>query len=120
MGKYANEILNLINSSDNHMTAEQVFFELKKSQPKIVLASVYNNLNRLSEQGSIRKICMDGEADRYDKTDRHYHLVCRRCGRLADFGFQDLTALFEKQLRADVIGYDLKVFYVCPECKNKK
>ena len=68
MGKYANEILNLINSSDNHMTAEQVFFELKKSQPKIVLASVYNNLNRLSEQGSIRKICMDGEADRYDKT----------------------------------------------------
>ena len=40
MGKYANEILNLINSSDNHMTAEQVFFELKKSQPKIVLASV--------------------------------------------------------------------------------
>ena len=86
MGKYANEILNLINSSDNHMTAEQVFFELKKSQPKIVLASVYNNLNRLSEH----------------------------------FGFQDLTALFEKQLRADVIGYDLKVFYVCPECKNKK
>lgn len=120
MTHYAALILNIINASCDHPTAEQIFFELKKTEPKIVLATVYNNLNTLTEKGLIRKIAMDGEADRYDKTTKHDHLVCKTCGKLADFAFGDITDSLEKQLRSDVFEYDLKVFYECPECKNKK
>lgn len=119
MTRYANAILTLINESSNHLTAEQVFLELKKTEPKIVLASVYNNLNALTEKGLIRKVSLDGQADRYDKIKKHDHLVCRKCGRLADFEFGDLTENLAKQLNSDVFKYDLKVFYECPECINK-
>lgn len=119
MTRYANAILNLINESSNHLTAEQVFLELKKTEPKIVLASVYNNLNALTERGLIRKVSLDGQADRYDKIKKHDHLVCRKCGRLADFEFGDLTENLAKQLNSDVFKYDLKVFYECSECRNK-
>lgn len=119
MKRYANAILTLINESSNHLTAEQVFLELKKTEPKIVLASVYNNLNALTERGLIRKVSLDGQADRYDKIKKHDHLVCRKCGRLADFEFGDLTENLSAQLHSDVFKYDLKVFYECPECRNK-
>ncbi len=119
MKRYANAILNLINESSNHLTAEQVFLELKKTEPKIVLASVYNNLNALTEKGLIRKVSLDGQADRYDKIKKHDHLVCRKCGRLADFEFGDLTENLSAQLHSDVFKYDLKVFYECSECRNK-
>ena len=119
MKRYANAILTLINESSNHLTAEQVFLELKKTEPKIVLASVYNNLNALTEKGLIRKVSLDGQADRYDKIKKHDHLVCRKCGRLADFEFGDLTENLSAQLHSDVFKYDLKVFYECSKCRNK-
>lgn len=59
------------------MTAEQIFLELKKEEPKVVLATVYNNVNGLCREGRIRRISVEGQPDRYDKIQRHDHLVCR-------------------------------------------
>lgn len=120
MTHYATKISDLINASNNHMTAEQIFFELKKTEPKIVLATVYNNLNALVKDNKIRKISIAGETDRYDKTKKHDHVVCKTCGKIADFDFGDLTENLSGKLRSDIFEYDLKVFYECPECRNKK
>ncbi len=120
MTRYAEKILGIINASTDHMTAEQIFLKIKGEEPKIVLASVYNNLNALVKAGRIRVVALDGETDRYDKIDKHDHLICARCGKLADFEFADLTPLLSQQLCSGVFKYDLKVFYECPECRNKK
>lgn len=47
MTKYEQEILNIINNSDFHLSAEDIFLILKQQKKKIVLASVYNNLSKL-------------------------------------------------------------------------
>lgn len=120
MTHYENEILNLINASDKHFTADQLYFEIKKTEPQIVLASVYNNLNRLADKGLIRKISIEGQADRYDKVLKHDHLICKTCGKLFDFVFNDLTQELKNQLHSDIFEYDLKVYYECPECRDKK
>lgn len=119
MTYYAKKILNLINSSFAHLTAEQIFLELKKTEKKVVLATVYNNLNALCEQNLIRRIKIEGSPDVYDRTVRHDHLVCKKCGKIADFCFDDLTENLQKQLNDEFLSYDLKVFYVCRECKKK-
>lgn len=119
MTKYSKLILNLINSSSSHMTAEQIFFELKKTEPKIVLATVYNNLNSLYGSNLIRKISIEGAPDMYDKTVRHDHLFCRQCGKISDFKFEDLTDNLKRQLNDNLLSYDLRVFYICNECRNK-
>lgn len=115
--RYGDLILEIINQADTHMTAEQIFFALKKQYPSVVLATVYNNLNSLYQQGKIRKISVEGYPDRYDKTVRHDHLVCRCCGKLADVYLSDLTSLLEKQVGFSIDGYDLKLQYLCPECR---
>lgn len=117
--RYAEKILEIICSSETHMTAEQVFLALKQSCPAVVLATVYNNLNSLHQQGKIRKISVEGYPDRYDKNTRHDHLVCRRCGGLVDIHLSDITVDLERQTGFPIEGYDLKIQYLCPQCRRE-
>lgn len=117
--RYEKSILEIIYTSKVHMTAEQIFLKLKQSYPKVVLATVYNNLNKLCQQDRIRKISLEGYADRYDKNTKHDHLVCRCCGSLLDIQLLDLTAEIEKQMGFTIDGYDLKIQYLCPKCSEK-
>ena len=56
MTKYEKAIYHIIHTSSMHLTAGHIFELLKKEYPKVVLATVYNNLNKLWESGLIRKI----------------------------------------------------------------
>lgn len=119
MTKNGKLILEIINHSNDHLTAEQIFLRLKKTMPKIVLATVYNNLNTLFEDGLIRKVSVAGSPDRYDKVLPHDHLVCKKCGKLSDIKFSDLTESLSTQLGEPILSYDLKVSYICPECRKQ-
>ncbi len=119
MTKYGKKILEIVTSSYDHMTAEQIFLRLREAYPAVVLATVYNNLNRLCDQHQIRKISVEGQPDRYDRVQRHDHLVCQVCGKLADLDLGDLTAQLEQRAGMPILAYDLKLLYVCPECKKK-
>ena len=117
MTKYEKAVYDLIATSHEHLTVNQVYERLKANYPKVVLATVYNNLNRLWMAGFVRKIAIEGLPDQYDSVQKHDHLVCRQCGKLTDISFDDLTAPLRKQLGQDFLFYDLKVYYLCPECR---
>lgn len=117
--RYSDKVLEIVNNAAAHLTAEQVYLTLKQQYPGVVLATVYNNLNSLFEQGKIRRISVEGQPDRYDRNTRHDHLVCRRCGALADVHLADLTADLERQTGISIEGYDLKIQYLCPRCRTQ-
>ena len=119
MTKYAKKILEIVESSHSHLTAEQVFEQLRETFPTVVLATVYNNLNRLWEEDRIRKISVEGMPDRYDRIVRHDHLVCRKCGRLLDVDLGDLTEQLEKKAGIPILSYDLKLVFLCQACTGK-
>ncbi len=105
MTKYEKAIYDIVATSHEHLTVSQVYERLKEICPKVVPATVYNNLNKLWDSGLIRK---------------HDHLVCRHCGKIMDISFEDLTAPLRSQLGEDFLFYDLKVYYLCPECRAAK
>lgn len=119
MTKYEKSIHDLISGSSSHLTAEQVYQALKAEYPQVVLATVYNNLNKLCDAGLIRRVSVEGSPDRYDQIVKHDHIVCRRCGKLIDVQFEDLTESLKEQLGEDFFFYDLKVFSLCPDCKKE-
>lgn len=100
------------------MTAEQVFSELQNTYPKVALATVYNNLNRLCEDGAIRRVSVEGMSDRYDHIQRHDHLVCNQCGSLVDVDLGDFTQQLEAKAGISILSYDLKLIYVCENCRK--
>ena len=118
MTKYEKQIFNIVNASGKHMTADQVYSELQKSYPSVSRATVYNNLNKLCDEKLIRRVSLEDSPDRYDRIAKHDHLVCQKCGKLADICFDDLTQALTKQLGNDFLYYDLKVFYICPDCQK--
>ena len=116
--KNAQLILDIIAHSSDHLTAEQIHMALLESGNRMALATVYNNLAALYSEGQIRKVCVEGYPDRYDKMTRLDHLVCRVCGRLADIRFKDLTELLQSQTDEELLSYDLQVSYICPACRR--
>ena len=51
--------------------------------------------------------------------ERHDHLVCKECGRLADVDLGDLTSQLEQTAGLSILSYDLKLVYLCEECRKK-
>ena len=121
MTKQRAVILEVIRSDMCHHTAEEIFNLAKERLPGISRATVYNNLKVLEAEKFIRRITGDGLSDRYDNSYiPHGHMICEDCGQVRDF---DLSG-FDKQL-SDAIGsdfssYELKVRYVCDECKSQR
>ena len=120
MTTYEREIYHIITGSADHLTAEQIYEKMKNKYPRIVLATVYNNVNRLWKAGLIHKVSLENMPDRYDRVIKHDHLVCQKCGKIADISFDDLTASLRGQLGEDFLSYDLKVFYLCPDCRKQE
>lgn len=118
MTRNAEQILKIITDSCEHLSSEQIFLRLKESNQSVVLATVYNNLAFLYKQGLIRKISVEGFPDRYDNVHRHDHLICKGCGKLSDILLEDLTQTLQKQLNIPMLSYDLKINYLCEDCKT--
>lgn len=116
MNKNAQNILETINASTDHPTAEQVYLRLQEQGMKVSMATVYNNLASLYANGLIRKVAVAGFPDRYDNITRHDHLVCKECGKLADVVLEDFTQAIQHDAGVQILSYDLNITYICPEC----
>ncbi|MDR0387933.1 MAG: transcriptional repressor [Treponema sp.] len=78
-------ILKAIRSTQSHPGAQWIYNKLKPSIPSLSLGTVYRNLNVFLEEGSVVSAgVVDGE-ERFDgRVNPHPHLVCCRCGKIAD------------------------------------
>lgn len=116
MKKNAELIVSIINEANEHLTAEQIFFKAKEKNPRIVLATVYNNLNKLVDEGKIRRLNFQGMTAFYDRAVKHDHLICQKCGKVKDVFLDDLSPMIEKKLNIKIISYDTDIYYICDEC----
>ncbi len=104
-----------------HRTADEILLLAKERFPGISRATVYNNLKSMEEEGLIRRISGEGGADMYDASyELHAHLICRRCGSVKDIStphmLDELSTLCGEALDA----YELKLRYLCNECRLAK
>ena len=120
MPKYAEEILAAVTEMQRHPTAEQVFLEMKKEHPRIALGTVYKHLNGLAEERLLLRITEPGSPDRYDRTERHDHLICSRCGKITDVRLPDMQERIREALGQEILSYDLRIRYICPACREQE
>ena len=79
------QIKDYLKSTVAHPTAEVVYENVRKVNPKISLGTVYRNLSLLTQMGEIQKIsCGDG-IERFDyNSSPHSHFFCKECHALID------------------------------------
>ena len=71
----------IIEKEGEHLTAEEIYDEVKKICPDIGLATVYRTVLLLEEIGVIFKLGLNDGCTRYElvhseEPHRHHHLVC--------------------------------------------
>lgn len=113
-----------------HMTASEVYEELRASGEKIGLTTVYRSLDRLVESGSVRKYtipdsksaCFEYTRDGSDVPAGEYHCKCLGCGKLIHIHC-DQVADLEKHM-SEEHGFSIDpgrtVFYgLCSACRER-
>ncbi len=78
-------IAEILFSCHQHVTAEQLHDQIRRSGYKVSKATVYNTLSLFSKQGLIRPINVEGAVTFYDSnTSHHHHLFNIDSGELVD------------------------------------
>ena len=114
-------VLDVVYRLKSHATADEVYAEVAATHPNISKATVYRNLNLLSEMGMIRKLEIPGGADRFDHICKeHCHVKCEKCGRVFDIEIpyiDGLDNLVENRNGFELTGYDILFRGICPGCR---
>ena len=112
-------ILDYLVSTLEHPGAYKIFEEVKKVQPSLSLATVYNTLHVLTVNGLINMLTFR-EDNRYEANlSYHINLICTSCGRIQDF--EAGTHLSPEEVREkigfEVMTYRMEYHGLCSECK---
>lgn len=115
-------VLEAVNTLKCHATADEIYELINKEHPNISKATVYRNLNALSDEGKIRKIEIPSGADCFDHiSDKHYHIKCEKCGRIFDVDMDIINGL-EKNIKDkhgfEFNDYDILFRGICPNCQK--
>ncbi len=118
----------IIEKEGEHLTAEEIYDEVKKNCPDIGLATVYRTVLLLEEVGVIYKLDLNDGCSRYElvhsnEEHRHHHLVCNECKRVIEVE-DDLLDELENSIQESygfkILDHSVKFFGVCSECKEEK
>jgi len=120
----------LLEQSDKHLTAEEIYELVKLNWPDIGLATVYRNIQLLSELNLIDRLNLDDGYVRYEigsmNTDdvkhHHHHLICLECGEVFMFEEDFLENL--EQTILDTLGFvvsnhEVKLYGLCKKCNER-
>ena len=84
-------ILQVLDESKKHLSAEDIFLKVHQIYPTIGLTTVYRTLELLVGMGLVFKFDFGDGRARYelcrgdDSSAHHHHLVCTNCGRIIDY-----------------------------------
>ena len=120
--KQRQAVLRVIQDSEKHLTANQVFEGARVLLPSISFATVYNSLRFLRDEGLIGEVRFGADCTRYDRTlTRHDHALCTSCGKLVDFELPIPGELMKKATRLSRFqpeSVELILRGLCPDCND--
>ncbi len=118
-------VLEVLQESSGHHTAEAIFERTKLKYPYINLATVYRTLTWLRDQGLISETDLGGGHTEYEAlgAHRHHHLVCLACGGRIEFADElvaPLAAALDERYGFEARLDHLAVFGLCRGCRGEE
>lgn len=103
-------LVQVLQTGDGPLTITQIL----AADSTLAQSSVYRNLTILEEVGAVTRVVTRDDFARYELadhlTEHHHHLICTRCGDVADFSLDSRTESgLDKALQraADDAGFSI-------------
>ena len=113
-------ILSAIESSEDHISAEEIYAQIIAKYPNVNISTVYRTLELLERLGLVTKTDLGEGRVRYHPAEKghHHHLICRECGAIIDLDESLLTSLKSTLLREYKFSADLRHLAILGRCVN--
>ncbi|OFQ86680.1 transcriptional repressor [Streptococcus sp. HMSC061E03] len=116
-------VLSYLVASHEHPSAEKIYRDLLPQFPSMSLATVYNNIKVLIDEGVVSEIKVRNDTTTYFDFMGHDHLnvVCEKCGRIADVDIEvpDLREEAASQSGYQITKTQMTVYGICSECQKQ-
>ena len=116
-------ILSIIEESDRHISAEEIYAQVAARYPQVNISTVYRTLELLKQLGLIYETDLGEGRVRYHPEDKghHHHLVCQNCGAIIDIDESALAGLKDVLLDQYDFNAQLRhvaIFGLCGNCRK--
>ena len=111
-------ILEVLHSSDGHVTAEDIYRQAHDKQPSTNRSTVYRTLKLLKGLGLVAETDLGEGRLCYHHVEKghHHHLICSRCGKVTDVDETILDGLKELAIRRFGFVPDIKHLAIRGHC----
>ncbi len=124
-------ILDVLKNTDEHLTADNIYFILKRKNIKVGLATIYRTLELFYRNGIVNKINIGDGTIRYEYVDKksvhHHHLVCIKCGKVMEYTDEEeplflegLAKRIKKKYGFTVLSHEIYLYGLCDECNEEE
>ena len=107
-----------------HVSVEELYQIVLKTEPKIGLATVYRTLALLTKSGLASEMDFGDGQKRYEssyQTEHHDHMVCTGCGKIIEFN-HPLIEKYQEEVanenKFEITSHKLDLFGLCQDCQN--
>ena len=115
-------VIDFIIHSQDHPSAEMIYQALLPNFPNMSLATVYNNLQVLIDEGFVSELKVRNDTTTYFDFMGHQHLnvICEKCGRIADMDIDlpDVGQEASEQTGYQITKSQMVVYGICPNCQS--
>jgi Fur family peroxide stress response transcriptional regulator len=114
------QVIKFVNSrTPGHFTADDVFKAVRKSEPTITLATIYNILKAMKDAGTINSFEANGTTWFETNHEFHGNFICRNCGEIVDIPIsQSLIKEMNSLEGFSVEEMNLILSGVCEKCRK--
>lgn len=116
----------ILDNKDNHITVNQIADHLADNNTHVGVTTIYRHLEKLLEQGLVRKYTIDGTTGacfQYAKQDKecheHFHLKCEKCGCLIHLECSHLDELYRhiyNDHEFKINAFRTVLYGICKDC----
>lgn len=117
-------ILRTLEQDLSHLTAQQIYEQIRGHLPAVNPSTVYRALDRLAHEGLISVSDMGQGAAVYEAVggECHHHLICQTCRQVKTIGDEAVSQLFrqlEQENQFQIVTNHLVLFGRCQACQSK-
>lgn len=107
-----------------HVSVEQLVAAVRRSDPRVSVATVYRTMKLLADCGLAFPRQFDGTQTRYEPAagrPHHDHLICTGCGTIEEFAEERIETLQSRVARNhgfEVETHKLELYGRCASCRR--
>jgi len=115
------KVLQILEQSGEHLSAEGVYKALLESGDDVGLATVYRVLTQFEAAGLVSRHNFEGGYSVFELSqgEHHDHLVCVKCGRVEEFIdeiIEQRQKVIAEKAQFKMTDHALNIYGICPQC----